>query len=198
MQKTILLLGLLLGCAATTRAQTSNATRLGLKGGLSVAVLDGVLNADTHMRTDFVVGSMLRFKPSEQGFAVQVEALVSGQGAELETFTSTEAYKLYYLNVPVLLRQYIGGKFYVNVGPQLGVFLGSNTGDYKSIDGAIVGGIGFEAPSGFVVDIRLNYGFSDIVKDASEQAFRQQLGIGGMHNRVGQVTVGYLFGKKSS
>ncbi len=139
---------------------------------------------------------MLRLKPSEQGFTVQLEALLSGQGAKLESASSTRTHKLYYLNVPVLLRQYIGSLFYVNIGPQLGLFINSNYGDYKSIEGSVVGGIGLETPGGFVADIRLNYGFSDIVSDSDEQAFRQRLGIGGMHNRVGQITVGYLFGKK--
>ncbi|MBC8082494.1 MAG: outer membrane beta-barrel protein [Hymenobacter sp.] len=197
MQKITLLLGLLLSYAAATQGQTPNVTRLGLKGGVSTAVLDGALNATAKTRTDFVLGPILRFKPTQQGFTIQLEALISGQGAGLETSTSTEAHKLYYLNLPVLLRQYIGGKFYANVGPQLGALLGSSTGDYKSVEGAVVGGVGFEAPSGFVVDLRLNYGLTDIVNDADEQAFRQRLGIGGMRNRVGQITIGYLFGKKS-
>ncbi|HEX8425753.1 outer membrane beta-barrel protein [Hymenobacter sp.] len=198
MKKITLLLGVLFGFAATSQAQTDGGICLGLKGGMSVAILDGALNASAQARTDFVAGPMLRLKPSSQGFAVQLEALISGQGADLETMTETEAYKLYYLNVPVLLRQYIGGKFYVNAGPQLGLFLGSSKGEYKSVEGAVVGGVGLETPNGFVVDLRLNYGLSDIVGDSDERAFRRRLGIGGVHNRVGQVTIGYLFGKKST
>ncbi|WP_375417829.1 porin family protein [uncultured Hymenobacter sp.] len=196
MKRVILLLGVALGWATTSQAQTSGGARLGLKGGVSVSTLDGTLNATPLARADFVAGSMLRLKPSGQGFTVQLEALLSGQGANLETSSSTEAYKLYYLNVPLLLRQYIGRRFYVNVGPQLGLFLGSSKGEYKPVEGAVVGGLGLETPSGFVVDVRLNYGLSDIIKDPAERAFRDQVGIGGMHNRAGQVTAGYLFGKK--
>ena len=127
---------------------------------------------------------------------------MSGQGADVQSpnAVTTEAYKLRYLNLPVLLRQYIGNKFYINVGPQLAFLLSSDKGSYsyKSVEGAVVGGLGLETAGGFVVDLRLNYGLSDIVGDEDERAFRKQLGIGGMHNRVGQLTIGYLFSKKST
>lgn len=178
------------------RAQAPGGARLGLKTGLSVSTLDGVINANPQARTSFVVGPMLRLKPSQQGFAVQLEALLCGQGANLGTSGGTEQKHLYYLNVPVLLRQYIGGRFYVNIGPQLGLFMGSGSDKYKAIEGAVVGGVGMEAPGGLVLDLRLNYGVSDINGDESERIFRQQLGIGGLHNRTAQLTVGYLFGKK--
>ncbi|SHI39911.1 Outer membrane protein beta-barrel domain-containing protein [Hymenobacter daecheongensis DSM 21074] len=196
MKKIILAVALLLGAASTSQAQTDTAPRLGLKAGASVAILSGTINADPAFRTDFVAGPMLRLKPSRQGFTVQLEALISGQGANLETSTGTKAVKLYYLNVPLLLRQYIGGRFYVNVGPQLGVFLGSSTGAYKSVDGALVGGFGLETPGGLVVDLRANYGLSDINNDPAERAFREYFNLGGLQNRVIQASVGYLFGKK--
>lgn len=139
---------------------------------------------------------MLRFKPSKQKFALQVEALFSSQGATLETRAGTEKYDSYYLNVPLLLRQYIGRIFYVNVGAQPGIFLGSGRADLKAGDVAVVGGAGIETASGFVFDLRLNYGISNINNDPDEERFRKQLGIGGLHNRVAQVTAGYLFGKK--
>ncbi|PJJ48574.1 outer membrane beta-barrel protein [Hymenobacter chitinivorans] len=171
--------------ALPAAAQSGEGTKLGLKAGASVATLDGVINANSKFRTDFVAGPMLRLAPTKQHFTVQLEALISGQGADLELRNgATETRKIYYLNVPVLLRQYIGGAFYVNVGPQLGVLLGSGTGTYKSVEGGVVGGIGVETAGGFVVDLRLNYGLSDINDDAAERAFRKQLGLGGLHNRV--------------
>jgi len=179
----------------TAFAQTPGGTRLGFKAGVSVSTLDGVINADPQTRAGLVVGPMLRFKPSNQKFAVQAEALFSSQGATLETSTGTEKYDSYYLNVPLLLRQYIGRVFYVNVGAQPGLFLGSGRADLKAGDIAVVGGLGLETASGFVFDVRLNYGISDI-NDPDEERFRKQLGIGGLHNRVAQFTAGYLFGKK--
>lgn len=200
MTKNILLVSLFaLGTtiALPAAAQSGEGPKLGLKAGLSVATLDGAINATSRFRTGFVAGPMLRLAPTKQHFTVQLEALISGQGADLEQFNGiTTPYKIYYLNVPVLLRQYIGGVFYVNVGPQLGLLLGSNRGTYKTVEGGVVGGIGVETPSGFVVDLRLNYGLTNINDDAAEQAIRERFGFGGLHNRVIQGSVGYLFGKK--
>ncbi|GAA4016351.1 hypothetical protein GCM10022408_32240 [Hymenobacter fastidiosus] len=200
--KKIVLAAALLGAAVSSQAQTYGGTHLGFKAGASIATLSGVINATPHTRTSFVMGPMLRLKPSAQGFTVQVEALLSSQGAKLEVApsspngaTTTETVHLAYVNVPLLLRQYIGGRFYVNVGPQLGLLVG-NKRTYKSVEGALVGGVGAETAGGLVVDLRLNYGLSDINNDAAERAFRKQLGIGGLHNRGGQVSVGYLFGRK--
>jgi hypothetical protein len=197
MLKIILLTGAVCTLATPSAfAQTPGGTRLGLKAGVSISTLDGVFNANPQTRAGLVVGPMLRFKPSKQKFAVQAEALFSSQGATLETSAGSEKYDSYYLNVPLLLRQYIGRIFYVNVGAQPGLFLGSGRADLKGADVALVGGLGVETASGFVFDIRGNYGISDINNDPDEERFRKQLGIGGLHNRVVQVTAGYLFGKK--
>jgi hypothetical protein len=177
-------------------AQTPGGTRFGIKAGVSISTLDGVINANPQTRAGLVTGPIIRFKPSNQGFAVQAEALFSSQGANLKTSTGTEKYDSYYLNVPVLLRQYIGKIFYVNVGPQAGLFLGSGRANLKGADIAVVGGLGLETRGGFVFDARLNYGFSDINNDPDEERFRKQLGIGGLHNRAVQLSIGYLFGKK--
>ncbi|AHJ95763.1 porin family protein [Hymenobacter swuensis] len=182
--------------STTTHAQALSGTQLGLKGGISITTLDGVLNATPKTRGGIVLGPMLRLNPSKQGFAVQLEALLSAQGANLDTGTETIKRDTYYFNVPLLLRQYIGELFYVNVGPQLGLHLGAGQGQYKTAEAAIVGGFGLETAGGFVVDARLNYGLSDINDNPAERQLRQQLGIGGLHNRGGQLTIGYLFGKK--
>ncbi|MCA8832348.1 porin family protein [Hymenobacter pini] len=182
--------------AHTGFAQAVTGTRVGFKAGVSITTLDGVLNATPKTRAGLVLGPVLRLNPSKQGFGLQIEGLFSAQGANLDTGTETIKRDTYYFNVPILLRQYIGQLLYVNVGPQLGIHLGSGTGQYKPIDGAIVGGVGLETKGGLVLDARLNYGLSDINDDPAERQFRRQLGIGGLHNRGAQVTVGYLFGKK--
>ncbi|MCC2545963.1 PorT family protein [Hymenobacter sp. BT175] len=180
----------------TSFAQATGGTRVGLKAGVSLASFNNAVNAELGTRTDFVVGPMLRLKPSAQGFGVQLEALISGQGARLETSTGTQVEKVYYLNAPLLLRQYVARKFYVNVGPQLGVFLGSKGREYKPLEGSVVGGVGVELPNGLTADMRLQFGLTEIIGDPAERSLRRQLSIPAQHNRVLQFTFGYLFGGK--
>ena len=194
----ILVAAALVTLTATTipaAAQAVSGTRLGLKAGACVAVLDGALNVDARPRTSLVMGPVVRFKPSKQGFGLQLEALLSSQGANYRTNTQTVKYDLHYLNFPLLLRQYIGPVFYVNVGPQVGLLLGNHS-NLKKVDAAVVAGFGVELASGLLMDARLNYGVTDINNDPAERMFRQQLGLGGLHNRAAQFTVGYLFGQK--
>ncbi|RYU81035.1 porin family protein [Hymenobacter persicinus] len=200
--KNVTLFTALLLAAGTATAQTPGGTRLGLKAGATFSTFSGVINATPRPRTSFVLGTMLRLKPSSQGFAVQVEAQLSAQGTKLEDASAASSptsasgtISLPYMNVPVLLRQYIGNVFYVNVGPQLGLLVGNKEG-YKTLEGALVGGVGLETSGGLVLDARLLYGLTGINNDPAERAFRQRLGASGLYNRGGQLSVGYLFGSK--
>ena len=69
------------------------------------------------------------------------------------------------------------------------------SGSYKS-DFALCGGIGLDLPSGLLASIRVNYGISDIDNDSKSIATRQALGIGGVHNRTIEFSVGYALGGK--
>nr|WP_231402873.1 porin family protein [Hymenobacter guriensis] len=178
-------------------AQTPGGTRVGIKLGASLSTLSGTINSEAHMRGSLMVGTLVRFKPSKQLFSVQAELNMQKQGANIEYDDGQrEERDPFYFNVPVLLRQYIRGPLYVNVGPQLGLRTGSSKSPLKSTDISVVGGLGFEAANGFVFDARLNYGLLDIDNDPQTQSIRRQLGFGGLYNRVAQFSVGYLFGKK--
>ncbi|GAB3827586.1 porin family protein [Hymenobacter jeollabukensis] len=201
MKRVLIAAGLLLAAAP---AWAQSKTCFGLKAGLSRSTLSGVVNASPKWLNSVVAGGMVRFKPTSQNFAVQLEANLSSQGARIEYIQMTGGGNYYiasdkrnsmYLNVPVLLRQYIGPGLYLNVGPQLGVLLGDSNDAYKS-DVAAVGGIGWESPTGWMLDGRLNYGLTSIDNDKDSQALRDRAGLGGLHNRVLQLSVGKLFGKK--
>ncbi|MBW3128912.1 porin family protein [Hymenobacter profundi] len=206
MQKYIV--GVMLGAcslvSATAHAQISG-TRLGLKVGLNSATLSGTINSEPRACVGPVFGPVVRFKPSSQGFAVQTELQVSIQGAKTtETRnTSGQPYtasrRISYLNVPVLLRQYIGKHVYVNVGPQLGILLGasdSGSANFQKLEASAVGGLGVEFASGISLDVRYNYGLTDINRNPDERWLRQRLSMGGLYNRVAQFSLGYLFGAK--
>lgn len=198
------LLGLCSLISATAYAQISG-TRLGLKAGLNSATLSGTINSEPRACVGPVFGPVVRFKPSSQGFAVQSELQVSIQGANTtETRTTsgqphTASRRISYLNVPVLLRQYVGKYVYVNVGPQLGILLGasdSGSASFRKLEASAVGGLGAEFASGVFLDIRYNYGLTDINRNPDERWLRQRLSMGGLYNRVAQFSLGYLFGAK--
>lgn len=194
----------LLGTMGTASAQKmADQTRIGLKAGLNLATLSGTINSEGHLFPGFTLGPVVRFKPSSQGFAVQTELQLSLQGANVKSDygqgQNTVHRRIAYLNLPVLLRQYVGSHAYLNVGPQLGILLGasdSGSKDVKKLEGGIVGGGGYEFTSGWFLDARLNYGLSDINDNPEERQFRAQLGLGGLHNRVIQLSVGKLLDKR--
>lgn len=198
-----LLLAGTLGAPAATYAQVPG-THVGMKAGLNLATLSGTLNSEPSSFAGFTLGPTVRFAPSRQGFAVQSELQLSLQGANLkkrdaagQTYTARR--RISYLNVPVLLRQYIGRKLYVNVGPQVGILLGaSNSGSaaIQKLEAAGVGGVGVEFASGLFLDARYVYGLTDITRNADERYFRRQLNLGGLYNRVGQFSLGYIIGAR--
>lgn len=201
------LLGLSVGTAHAQRGRDVTGTQFGVKGGLTLAVLDGQINTNSEYKPDFHLGGFLRRRPTPS-FALQPELVYSRQGAKnsfpvgpvtLETKTT-----LSYLNVPVLAKVYLGKVFHLQVGPQFGLLLGgrekgqvgytqSSNGnsfiedekdvkdEFKS-DIAICGGIGIDLPSGLTVGARLNYGFTNIENNELRQRARDAFGFGGMHN----------------
>lgn len=184
---------------SSASAQTTG-TRFGLKGGLSFSSLSGTLNSEAKGRTGAVFGPVVRFKPSEQHFAVAAELLFSSQGSRLNVIGSNGTYSTAkrfasYLNLPIMLRQYIGPG-YINIGPQLGLLLGPTRAQLKPTDVSVAGGVGMETRQGFTVDARYNFGLLDVENNPDDQAIRNRVGLGGLHHRVIQVSIGYLFGAK--
>jgi hypothetical protein len=225
MQKTIqwVVCAALLTVSWGAQAQYTN-TRFGLKAGANLAVLDGLINEEPSSRVAPHFGAFVRFRTS-QHFAFQPEVLYSSQGAHVSypstEFGEIEGdRKVTYLAVPLLAKVYIGSVFYIQAGPQAGLLLGAkydgevvkytsnsnggtarvekneidNKKEYKS-DIALCGGLGADFKNGLTVSARLNYGVTNIDNLEARQQFRDRFGLDGMHNRVIQFSVGYIFGK---
>jgi hypothetical protein len=220
MKKITLLLGMLLGGVATSQAQTG--VQFGLKTGLSMAVLDGTINQETKFKPGLHVGAVMRWRPSTH-VAIQPELVYSQQGSSNEqtvgygTMLENKT-KLSYLNLPILLKVYLGEVVNLQVGPQFGLLLGarqdgqvgyysgsSGSGytskdidvkpDYKG-DVGLCGGVGIDLKNGLIAAARLNYGLSDINNNEKDKQAREYYDIGGLHNRVLEFSVGYMFGGK--
>jgi len=190
----------------------------GIKGGLTHAVLDGTINQETSYRSGLHLGGFFRWRPSAH-FALQPELVYSQQGSDnvipLQYVELKSKTKLAYLNVPILAKIYLGNTFNLQFGPQLGLLLSGHevgqtgytstpsgssyqtadvetTKSYKS-DIALCAGLGLDLKSGFTTAVRLNYGVTDIDNDSNSQAARKYYNIGGLHNRVMEVSIGYAF-----
>ena len=219
MKKNTLLLALLAG--GTTLAQAQNTVQAGIKTGLSVAVLDGTINTGANYKSGLHVGGMLRWRPTAR-VAFQPELTFSQQGANSEVpagpVTLESKIKLSYLNLPLLLKVYLGKVVNLQVGPQFGLLLsgrqvgqtgyytGSGGSGYRTADldvtesykSDVAGclGLGADLKNGLVLAARANYGFTNINNSEQEQKFRDAYNIGGLHNRVLEFSVGYFFGSK--
>ncbi|MBO0358340.1 PorT family protein [Hymenobacter sp. BT186] len=220
MKKITLVLGLLLGGIATSQAQTG--VQFGLKTGVSMAVLDGTINQETKFKPGLHLGAVMRWRPSTH-VAIQPELVYSRQGSDNKQLVGygtmlENKTKLSYLNLPVLLKVYLGEVVNLQVGPQFGLLLGarqdgqvgyysgsSGSGyvsenrdvkaDYKG-DVGICGGLGLDLKNGLLIAARLNYGLTDINNNEQDKQLREYLDIGGLHNRVLEFSVGYMFGGK--
>ncbi|WP_045688879.1 porin family protein [Hymenobacter sp. AT01-02] len=201
-------------------AQTG--VQVGAKAGLNLAVLDGSINQDTKFKPGFHFGGVLRWRPAAH-FALQPELVYSQQGSNNEIpvgpgVALENKTKLSYLNIPVLAKIYLGNVVNLQVGPQFGLLLAAQregqVGYYASSNGsgfrtedvdvkdnykgdvALCAGLGADLKNGLLLSARLNYGVTDINNDESQKQLRDYLDIGGLHNRVVEFSVGYLFGSK--
>ncbi|RYU81003.1 porin family protein [Hymenobacter persicinus] len=223
--RTFLLIGAaaLAALPALAQAQTAAPAQFGVRAGLSRSVLDGLINQEADYRNDLHAGVFLRYRLSSR-VALQPELTFARQG-----YRSTKPYgvlplesttTMTYLNVPLLLKFYVGQVFNVQAGPQVGFLLGARregqlgwsfppgtsevnyitgTEDAKSefgTDAGLVVGLGADLKNGLTFSARANYGLKDINHNAADQAFRKRIGIdGGIHTRTLEFSVGYAFGR---
>lgn len=169
-----------------TQAQTS----FGIKSGINFSKINDK-NIDYDFKTGFYAGGFAHIKFAEK-FAFQPEILFSIQGAKIDDYpiqslgengqVITEGYmeidnKLYYLNIPLMVKYYFLEKLNFEFGPQIGFVLkneittkteefGEISGEPDSnIDLGINIGLEYEIYNGLGVGVRYNKGLINIQKD---------------------------------
>lgn len=111
-------------------------------------------------------GAFLNF--SFLNFSLQPEAMISTQGAKIDSVSGSHDWKLTYLNVPVMLQFRFGTGFYLEAGPQAGFKISEDTGDKtindfaKNLDLSVAGGLGFKGKSGLAIGGRYTAGISKV------------------------------------
>ena len=200
--------------------------QLGIKGGLNVSEL--MTSKDQYL---FVNGNKQTVKnfpnsewngglvvsiPLKKNFSLQPEVLYSVQGATAKPsygylVSSSEEYKLGYLNIPILLKYNSPVGVFLETGPQFGLLLNAKVnetvvgaahtvsydvkGQFKSTDIGWALGAGYLSPIDLGIDIRYTLGLTNISNASAAGMQVVPVQNGNMKNGVLQITLFYLFGK---
>jgi hypothetical protein len=205
MHNYFLSLGALLCLAGTACGQS---VRYGLKAGVSLAQFTGIQSVANQNRVGATAGLMADAPLSEK-LALHPELLFSQKGMQFDGsgpggYRSTDAFRLNYLDLPVLLRLKFGG-FFAEAGPQPGLLLNArfthtesastsppltysqdNTSATRRFDLGYVLGIGYQLKQRWELGARYNGGILSVSPQSS--------GSNSPRNSVFQFQAGYLFG----
>jgi hypothetical protein len=147
---------------------------IGIKGGLNFSKIN-VGNLSSSNKTGYHLGAYSLFKFGKIG--IQPEFIFSDQGSEV----NLEEWNTKYINIPIILKLYLGAGFNLQAGPQFG-FLntaelnGANIeDDLKKSDMSLGLGLGWDTPIGLKFDARYNMGLSDNSDDPAYDTIKSQV-----------------------
>jgi hypothetical protein len=111
-------------------------------------------------------GVYLRFE--FLNFSIQPEAMISTQGAKIDSVSGTYDWKLTYINVPVMAQYRFRGGFYIEAGPQVGFKIdeeieNETLKDFaRGLDLSIAAGLGYRGKKGLGIGGRYTAGLSKV------------------------------------
>lgn len=191
---------------------TAQQTKFGVKGGLNVAnqsdnYISNLVQTNHSSIIGFNLGVFVESEISDK-FSIQPEILFSAQGNKyaynvfIRTSPSTPGEyvntqivnNLFYLNIPLTIKYYIVEKISLEIGPQFGFLLSSNSKSsslfqtlgnvnssysdgYKSIDYGINFGAGYNVTEKISTGIRYNFGLNNVNGRSSTEIKNSNLSI---------------------
>ena len=151
---------------------------IGLKAGLNFANVTNTDGFTNDSRTGYMIGGYISSKPKKiLGF--RSELILSRQGYDYKTNTSTGNVNLDYLLLPQLITLNFTKKFQLHVGGQAAFLLnaevdstnGNNSGSlfdyFNRFDYGLVGGVEVSPIFGLFVGGRINISFNSVNKEPS-------------------------------
>jgi len=143
--------------------------QLGIKAGAQLSNFTGgdFSTVDKKAMVGFHAGAFMGFLLGDN-LSLNPEVLFSSQGAKIKSAGSDENFKLYYINVPVMVKYRFTGGFYVELGPQVGFKASEDVPNStiktfaKNLDLSVAGGVGFHSESGIGVGARYVAGLSKV------------------------------------
>lgn len=163
MKKIFLALMLVSGTACFAQHVTG-----GIKAGVNISNFTGgdFANAKKSSLVGFHGGGFLNIAFSK--LSIQPEALVSTQGAKIDTINGDYNFKLTYITVPVMVKYRMDSGFYLEAGPQVGFKISEDIGNStindfaKNLDLSIGAGLGFQTKKGLGIGARYMAGLSKV------------------------------------
>lgn len=175
----------------TVQAQHVN---VGIKGGLNAYNLSNDNGGEYDTKLGAHVGLLGHIHLSRQ-FGLQPELVFSMQGAN--STVDDSKLNLNYVNVPLLVQYMFDNGFRIQAGPQIGFLMSAKADNGSSVDvkdsfnnldlGLSFGASYVQPSTGFGIDVRYNYGMSDIIESSLVETY----------NRGFQVGVFYLFNHRN-
>lgn len=165
---------LLLGIIAFNYISYGQKIDIGIKGGVNFSKLD-IPDIHTSNKTGYHLGAYSLFKLGNLG--VQPEIIFSQQGSQVDLAD----WDTKYINIPIILKLYLGGGFNLQAGPQFGFLnkaeLDGNSieDDLKTADVSVGLGVGWDIPIGLKIDARYNLGLTDNSDDPAYETIKSQV-----------------------
>ncbi len=172
MKKSILFLLLL--SASFVSAQ------FGIKGGANFSNIDGKIGGmELDTKISYHLGAFYEININSS-FSFQPEAIFSVQGADVDSNHTLDEIDLKYLNIPMLLKVYLGSSLSIEAGPQFSYLIDNNLKnvDTEDFDFALAGGISVYLTNTLFIQGRYIYGLSEFSKDAEVKNKNIQLSLG--------------------
>jgi hypothetical protein len=194
--RTLLFSAALLVAGITANAQSESLSfDFGARGGLNLSTVTGDGFDSPDNRTNFYAG-LVAEAPISERFSLQTEVFYSGQGFD---FTEEEdeldaEFQVNYIQVPLLAKIYLFEGLNIHAGPQFGFKIdeeidfepADDDGDFdtdtvEDFDFQLTSGLEYKFESGFLIQARYTYGFSQLIENQD------------VHNSVFSAGVGYMF-----
>lgn len=160
----------ILFCLSFTLITTTFAQRfqLGLKAGANISNFTGGNFSAVKKKALIGVhaGAYINFRVAN--FSIQPEAIISTQGAKIDSVSGSYDWKITYANIPVMAQYRFSSGIYLEAGPQVGFKISDNLADNsledfaKGLDLSAAAGLGFRGKAGFGIGARYTVGVSKI------------------------------------
>lgn len=147
---------------------------IGIKGGLNFSKLN-IPDIHTSNKTGYHLGAYSLFKFGNLGLQPEFIFSQQGSGVDLGDWDTK------YINIPIILKLYLGAGFNLQAGPQFG-FLNKAELDGNSIEDNLKTadvsaglGVGWDTPIGLKLDARYNLGLTDNSDDPAYETIKSQV-----------------------